>query len=96
MKDKSKKEYKTGREDLDKIITDLAKVSLSGNNVGLIEEMLTTVVKLGLENDDRGDLKLINMALSELRYASKIFITYRNERKDVIFFCQQYYFILFS
>ena len=85
MKDKSKKEYKTGREDLDKIIADLAKISISGNNVDLIEEMLTTVVKLGMENDDRGDLKLINTALKELRYASKIFIPYRDKRKAVIF-----------
>ncbi len=62
---KSKNNYKTGREDLDKIIADLAKISLSDNNADLIEEMLTTVVKLGLENDERGDLKLINMALKE-------------------------------
>ena len=47
--------------------------------------MLTTIAKLGIENNDRGDLKLINMALKELRYASKIFIPYRNERKVVIF-----------
>ena len=80
-----KKDYKTGREDLDNIIADLANVSLSGNNADLIEEMLTTVIKLGLENDDRGDLKLINMALKELRYASKIFTPYRKERKVVIF-----------
>jgi hypothetical protein len=85
MKDKSKKEYKTGREDLDKIIADLAKVSLFGDNAGLIEEMLTTIIKLGLENNDRGDLKLINKALKELRYASKIFTPYRKERKVVIF-----------
>ncbi len=85
MKDKSKKEYNTGREDLDKIIADLAKVTLSSDNAGLIEEMLTTVVKLGLENDDRGDSKLINMALKELRYASKIFTPYRNKRKVVVF-----------
>ena len=82
---KNKKIYKTGREDLDKIIADLAKRSLSVNNADLIEEMLTTVVKLGLENDERGDLKLINMALKELRYASKIFIPYRDQRKVVIF-----------
>ncbi len=82
---KSKKEYKTGREDLDKIVADLARISLSANNTDLIEEMLTTVVKLGLENDERGDLKLINMALKELRYASKIFIPYRDQRKVVIF-----------
>ena len=85
MKDKSKKEYKTGREDLDKIIADLAMVTHSGDNAGLIEEMLTTVVKLSLENDDRGDLKLINTALKELRYASKIFTPYRNKRKVVVF-----------
>ncbi|MCP4270074.1 MAG: hypothetical protein GY777_31620, partial [Candidatus Brocadiaceae bacterium] len=82
---KNKNNYKTGREDLDKIIADLANVSLSDNNTDLIEEMLTTVVKLGLENDERGDLKLINTALKELRYASKIFIPYRDKRKIVIF-----------
>ncbi len=79
------KQYKTGREDLDKIIADLAKATPSGNNEGLIKEMLTTVVKLGLENDDHGDLKLINTALKELRYASKVFMPYRNDRKVVIF-----------
>ncbi len=82
---KNKNNYKTGREDLDRIISDLAKVALSDNNVDLIEELLTTVVKLGLENKERGDLKLINMALKELRYASKIFIPYRDQRKVVIF-----------
>jgi hypothetical protein len=33
--------------------------------------MLITIAKLGIESNDRGDLKLINMALKELRYASK-------------------------
>lgn len=81
----NKKKYKTGREDLDGIIADLAKNFLSGDNTDLIEEMLTTVVKLGLENDDRGDLKLVNMALKELRYASKVFSKYKDDRKVVIF-----------
>ena len=85
MKDKGKKEYKTGRKDLDKIIAELAGTCLFNDNVDLVEEMLTTVVKLGLENNDRGDLKLINTALKELRYASKIFTPYRKERKVVIF-----------
>ena len=85
MKDKSKKEYKTGREDLDKIIAELARTCPFNENIDLVEEMLTTVVKLGLENNDRGDLKLINTALKELRYASKIFTPYRKERKVVIF-----------
>jgi uncharacterized protein (TIGR00730 family) len=85
MKSKNKREYKTGREDLDKIIADLANACHSNDNISLIEEMLTTVVKLGLESNDRGDLKLINMALKELRYASKIFTPYRKERKVVVF-----------
>lgn len=81
----NKKEYKTGRDDIDKIVADLAEACHSDNNVDLVGEMLTTIVKLGIENNDRGDLKLINMALKELRYASKIFTPYRNERKVVIF-----------
>ncbi len=85
MKSISKSEYKTGRDDIDKIIADLAKACDANDNIGLIEEMLTTVMKLGIENNDRGDLKLINKALKELRYASKIFTTYRNERKVVVF-----------
>ncbi len=85
MKGKNKKEYKTGRDDIDKIIADLAEACRSDDNISLVEEMLTTIVKLGLENNDRGDLKLINMALKELRYALKIFTPYRNERKVVIF-----------
>lgn len=81
----NKKEYKTGRGDIDKIVADLAEACHFDNNVDLVVEMLTTIVKLGIENNDRGDLKLINMALKELRYASKIFTPYRNERKVVIF-----------
>ncbi len=85
MKNKNKREYKTGRDDIDKIIADLAGDCHSGDNVDLIEEMLTTIAKLGVESNDRGDLKLINMALKELRYASKIFTPYRKERKVIIF-----------
>jgi hypothetical protein len=85
MKSAGKSEYKTGRDEIDKIIADLAKACHPDNNVDLVEEMLTTIAKLGIESNDRGDLKLINMALKELRYASKIFTAYRNERKVVVF-----------
>ena len=71
MKGKNKKEYKTGREDLDRIIVDLAKACDANDNIDLIEEMLTTVVKLSIENDDRGDLKLINMAFSGTEFHNK-------------------------
>ncbi len=85
MKNTNKRDYKTGRDDIDRIITDLAKACDPNDNIDLVEEMLTTIIKLGSENNDRGDLKLINTALKELRYTSKIFTPYRNERKVVIF-----------
>lgn len=85
MKNTNKREYKTGIDNIDRIIADLAKACYPNENTGLAEEMLTTIVKLGLENNDRGNLKLINTALKELRYASKIFTPYRNKRKIVIF-----------
>ncbi len=84
-KEKNRKTYKTGRDKIDSIITDLASACDSNDNIDLVEEMLTTIIKLGLENNDRGDLKLINTALKELRYTSKIFTPYRDERKVVIF-----------
>ena len=87
MKSAGKSEYKTGRDDIDKIIADLAKACHPDNNVDLVEEMLITIAKLGIESNDRGDLKLINMALKELRYASKIFASYRNEKKVVVLVC---------
>ncbi len=81
----NKREYKTGRDDIDKVIADLAKACHPDDNVDLIEEMLTTIAKLGIESNDRGDMKLINVALKELRYASKIFTSYRDEKKVVVF-----------
>ena len=81
----NKREYKTGRDDVDKVIADLAKACHPDDNVDLIEEMLTTIAKLGIESNDRGDMKLINVALKELRYASKIFTSYRDEKKVAVF-----------
>jgi len=81
----NKREYKTGRDDMDKVIADLAKACHPDDNVDLIEEMLTTIAKLGIESNDRGDMKLINVALKELRYASKIFTSYRDEKKVAVF-----------
>lgn len=79
------KTSKTVRNNIDKIIVDLTKACYSNENADLIKEMLVTITKLGIENKDRGDLKLINTALKELQYASSVFAPYRNERKLVIF-----------
>jgi len=52
---------------------------------GLFREMLTTLVKLASEHRDRGDFKLINTALKELRHAFRVFLDYRDVRKVMIF-----------
>ena len=51
----------------------------------LIGEMLRTVLKLAAEETNRGDLKILNRALKELRYAFKIFAPYSSVRKVSIF-----------
>ena len=51
----------------------------------LIGEMLRTILKLGQEDASRGDLKILNRTLKELRHAFKIFAPYIALRKVSIF-----------
>src|SRR5688572_30863767 len=51
-----------------------------GNDV-LIAEMMRTIVKLAGDATSRGDLKILNRALKELRHAFRIFAPYRSVRK---------------
>jgi uncharacterized protein (TIGR00730 family) len=54
-------------------------------NEDLISEMARTVFKLAGDDASRGDLKVLNRALKELRYAFKVFAPYRTVRKVSIF-----------
>lgn len=78
-------EYKTGNEAVDKLISELAARVASDERECLLHEILTTAVKLGQESKDKGDLKLVNNALKELRYSFKIFAPYRDVKKVIIF-----------
>src|SRR5215470_12754406 len=51
----------------------------------LIGEMLRTVLKLGQEDAGRGDLKILNRTLKELRHAFRVFAPYTAIRKVSIF-----------
>ena len=51
----------------------------------LIEELITTALKMARDKMGTGDLKLMNRALKELRYAAKVFAPYRDVRKVTIF-----------
>ncbi|MFQ5590117.1 MAG: LOG family protein [Phycisphaerae bacterium] len=51
----------------------------------LLFQMMVTLCRLAADGTDRGDLKLLNQALKELRYAFKIFAPYVGTRKVSIF-----------
>ena len=82
---KTPKEYEIGDKAIDGLIGELAKKSGSAETEYLLHEILTTAVKLGKETTDRGDLKLVNNTLKELRYSFKIFTPYRDIKKVIIF-----------
>ena len=78
----------------------MAKVSLAGIEAQVVEwlksqsgrgseqligEMLRTILKLGQEDASRGDLKILNRTLKELRHAFKIFAPHIAIRKVSIF-----------
>jgi uncharacterized protein (TIGR00730 family) len=63
------------------LIEELNKVS-DGDMVG---EIVANSLKLLRDQTNRGDIKLINKSLKELRYALKVFAPYRDIRKVSIF-----------
>ena len=79
------KEYEIGDKTIDDLIGELARRSGSVETEHVLREILTTAVKLGKESNDKGDLKLVNNALKELRYSFKIFSPYRDVKKVIIF-----------
>jgi hypothetical protein len=82
---KHHRDYKIGEKAADNLIAELTKLVALPGAEDFLQEILTTVVKLGKESSDRGDLKLVNNALKELRYSFKVFSPYRNLKKVVIF-----------
>ena len=51
----------------------------------LLTEMIISVYRLGEDEATTGDLKILNSALKELRYAFKVFRPYRSFRKVAMF-----------
>jgi hypothetical protein len=83
--DTATKVYETGNPAIDGMVRKLAKAVSSDDTGFLLREMLTTIAKLGMETADRGDLKLVNTVLKELRYSFKVFSPYRHVKKAIIF-----------
>lgn len=77
--------YRTGDPELDRRLVDLLAAAGVEEHGDLVFEMLVSVVRMGREFRDRGDLKLTNSALKELRYSASVFEPYRDVRKAAIF-----------
>ncbi|MGH8874199.1 MAG: TIGR00730 family Rossman fold protein [Acidimicrobiia bacterium] len=65
--------YDLGNPELDSQVRDLVKAAAGGPNGDIISEIITTALKLRRDGAGRGDLKLLNTALKEMRYSMLVF-----------------------
>src|SRR6266536_1332626 len=71
--------------ELKRRIDDLIAYKGGGHNADLIEDVVENALKLPHDVEDRGDVRVIQTALRELRYAFKLFAPYAATRKVTIF-----------
>ena len=67
------------------LIQQLIQQHGGSDNADLVEDIIETALRLADDKADRLDVKVINSALKELRYASKIFGPFRGQRKVTVF-----------
>jgi uncharacterized protein (TIGR00730 family) len=77
--------YRTGDPALDERIVELIDSLGRVADADLIFEMVVSALRLASEPANRGDLKIANAALKEMRHAFNVFAPYRSTRKAAIF-----------
>lgn len=82
---KHREVYQTGNPKLDQLIHELIHQAGPGANADLAEELIVTALKAHTEMLDRGDMKMLNTAMKELRQSFKVFEPFRSVRKVSIF-----------
>lgn len=65
--------YDLGNPELDERVRKLVADASGNENQDLIAELITTALKLHRDGAGRGDLKLINTAVKEMRYSNLVF-----------------------
>jgi uncharacterized protein (TIGR00730 family) len=80
-----KKIYALKNETLNRAVRKLVADAGSDINSDLLTQMITTTLKLKDEMVDRGDLKILNTSLKELRWAFRVFRPYRHIKKVSVF-----------
>src|SRR5438445_6662989 len=72
-------------QQIDALIALATPTQAGTDNRDLVREMIVTALKTEYSQLDRGDVKILNRALRELRYGFRIFKNYRHRRKVTIF-----------
>ena len=77
--------YRTGDDALDAEVAALVERVSDPGDADLIFELVASALRLAHDGADRGDLKIANAALQEMRHAFHVFAPYRAARKVTIF-----------
>lgn len=65
--------YDLSNPELDRTVQELVEAASDNGNGDLIGEIITTALKLHRDGATRGDIKLVNTALKEMRYSMLVF-----------------------
>ncbi|MDH3398633.1 MAG: TIGR00730 family Rossman fold protein [Acidimicrobiia bacterium] len=77
--------YEFEDDHLNQLIAELIDAAGDGTNSDLASEIVTSALKLFRDKADRGDMKLINAAIKEMRYSLLVFSKYQHMPKVTIF-----------
>jgi uncharacterized protein (TIGR00730 family) len=77
--------YRTGDAELDAAVAELVTRADAAEHPDLVFELVVSALRLAQDRASRGDLKIANSALKEMRYAFHVFEPYRGQRKVAIF-----------
>jgi uncharacterized protein (TIGR00730 family) len=77
--------YRTGDPALDAEVASLVEGVADPGDADLVFELVAASLRLARDHADRGDLKIANAALKEMRHAFQVFAPYRAARKVAIF-----------
>src|SRR3990167_10884904 len=77
--------YALKSDKLNRAVQKLVADSGASENSDLLTQMIVTALNLQDEQIDRGDLKILNTSLKELRWAFRVFRPYRHIHKVSLF-----------
>ena len=79
------RKYEMGNEEIDAAVAALVAQADSKPNQDLAAEIIITALKLYRDGAERGDLKLVNTALKEMRYSMLVFSRDRHRPKVTMY-----------